>query len=88
LNIPFIVTSQPARRDADPDRLPIMQDLRESGNLEQDAHNVIVLYPPIGKFNGEWTGDGQTLVDKQREGMTGAVPVRYSERSLTFEERS
>jgi replicative DNA helicase len=35
------MAEQLARRDANPNRRPTMQDLRESGNLEQDAHNVL-----------------------------------------------
>lgn len=54
LNIPFVVASQPARRDADLNRRPTLQDLRESGSLEQDAHNVLLLYRPVDK-EGEWS---------------------------------
>lgn len=84
LNIPFVVASQLARRDSDPNRRPTIQDLRESGNLEQDAHNVLLLYRPKDKSNGDWTGEDEIIIDKQREGVTGTVPVRYDERSLTY----
>lgn len=88
LNIPFVVASQLARRDADPNRRPTIQDLRESGNLEQDAHNVLLLFRPKDKSNGDWTGEDEIIIDKQREGVTGIVPVRYDERSLTYVERA
>jgi replicative DNA helicase len=84
LNIPFVVASQLARRDADPNRRPTIQDLRESGNLEQDAHNVLLLFRPKDKSTGDWTGEDEVIIDKQREGVTGIVPVRYDERSLTY----
>lgn len=84
LNVPFVVASQLARRDADPNRRPTIQDLRESGNLEQDAHNVLLLYRPKDKGNGDWTGEDEIIIDKQREGVTGVVPVKYDERSLTY----
>lgn len=84
LNIPFVVASQLARRDADPNRRPTIQDLRESGNLEQDAHNVMLLYRPKDKATGDWTGEDEIIIDKQREGATGMVPVRYDDRSLTY----
>lgn len=87
LNKPFVVASQLARRDSDPNRRPTIQDLRESGNLEQDAHNVILLYRPKDKSNGDWSGKDELIVDKQREGMTGIVPVRYDGRTLTYKER-
>lgn len=79
LDIPFVVASQLARRTADPNRRPTLQDLRESGNLEQDAHNVLLLHRPReGKDgDGEFTGEDEVLIEKQREGVTGPVPVRY-----------
>ena len=85
LGIPFVVASQLARRQGDIDRAPTMRDLRESGNLEQDAHNVLLIHRP--KNNGEWTGEDELIVEKQREGETGPVLVSYDTRSLTFVER-
>jgi replicative DNA helicase len=87
LNIPFVVASQLARRDADPNRRPTIQDLRESGNLEQDAHNVLLLYRPKDKATGDWTGEDEIIIDKQREGVTGVVRVTYDEHSLTYKPR-
>ena len=84
LNIPFIVASQLARRDADPNRRPTIQDLRESGNLEQDAHNVLLMFRPKDKSTGDWTGEDEIIIDKQREGVTGVVQVRYDEKSLSY----
>ena len=63
-----------------------MQDLRESGNLEQDAHQVLMLYRPKTK-EGEWSGEDEVLVEKCREGMCGRVEVVYDERTLTFRPR-
>jgi replicative DNA helicase len=64
-----------------------MQDLRESGSLEQDCHNALFLYRPKDKSNGEWTGEDEIIIDKQREGVTGVVPVTYDQRSLSYVER-
>ena len=95
LQIPFVVASQLARRDANPNRRPTMQDLRESGNLEQDAHNVLLLYRPqesrkdVEGQEGppEWTGRDELIVAKQREGLVGWADVRFDEKSLTFQPR-
>jgi len=65
LGIPFVVLSQLARRDSDPNRRPTIQDLRESGNLEQDAHNVVLLYRPKDKATGEWTGEDEIILDNR-----------------------
>jgi len=96
LNVPFVVASQLARRDANPNRRPTMQDLRESGNLEQDAHNVFLLYRPQEsnrdaggqETTPEWTFRDEIIVAKQREGLTGWVAVNFCERSLTFGPRT
>ena len=87
LEIPFIVASQLARRDADPNRRPTIQDMRESGNLEQDAHNVLLLFRPKDKSTSDWTGEDEIIVDKQREGVTGSVGVFYDDKALVFRER-
>ncbi len=86
LNIPFVVASQLARRTGDPNTPPKMSDLRESGNLEQDAHNVHMLFRP--KQDGHWTGQDLILIEKQREGLTGPIEVAYDPASLTFVERN
>ncbi len=58
LNKPFIVASQLARRDANPNRRPTLQDLRESGNLEQDCHNAFFLFRPKDD-RGDWNGQDE-----------------------------
>ena len=92
LRIPFVVASQLARRDNDPNRRPTLQDLRESGNLEQDAHNVLMLYRPreADEENGgvRWTGEDEIIVEKSREGRMGSVLVRFNENALRFEPRN
>jgi replicative DNA helicase len=85
LEIPFVVASQLARKQGDIENPPTLRDLKESGNLEQDAHNVIMLHRP--KLNGDWTGDDEIIVEKQREGNTGPLSVYYDEKALIFRER-
>jgi replicative DNA helicase len=97
LNVPFVVASQLARRDANPNRRPTMQDLRESGNLEQDAHNVLLLYRPQDSSNKDvggqelppgWTLQDEIIIAKQREGLVGWADVTFREGSLTFGPRA
>ena len=39
------------------------------------------------KSNGEWTGEDEIIVEKQREGNTGPLHVYYDEKALIFRER-
>jgi replicative DNA helicase len=87
LNIPFIVLSQLSRGDKDSNRRPTKEDLRESGNLEQDAHNVQLLWREKDD-NGEWTGNDLIIIDKAREGALGPVEVMYDSRTLTYKGRA
>lgn len=58
------------------DPRPTMSDLRDSGQLEQDADAVILLHRPL---DGEGKPTGQILfiVDKNRHGPTAEVSLRW-----------
>jgi replicative DNA helicase len=87
LDIPFVVLSQLSRGDKDHNRRPTKEDLRESGSLEQDAHNVQLLFREKDD-NGGWTGNDLIIIDKAREGDVGPVEVAYDPRSLTYRART
>ena len=55
---------------------PRLHDLRESGNIEQDADQVWLLHRKYA-VDGTLELDTQLLVAKHREGSTGAVPLRF-----------
>ena len=46
LNIPVVVLSQLSRKGEEEGRLPRPDDLRDSGNIEQDADIIIMLHTP------------------------------------------
>ena len=85
MNIPFVVASQLARR-GDQEREPRLQDLKESGSLEQDAHNVLFVHRPQREDN-EWSGEDKIIIAKQREGVVGEIAVTFDEQTLTFQAR-
>jgi replicative DNA helicase len=85
--VPVVATSQLSRpKDGGANTRPTLFSLRESGEIEQDAHTVLLLYRPKDD-QGEPTGEDEILIGKQRNGMTGSVPVRYDDLTLHFRER-
>jgi replicative DNA helicase len=73
LDLPFLVLSQ-VGRDAE-GRRPTLKDLRESGNLEQDADVVLFISPKLDK-----PGYSEIGVAKQRDGAAGDdcwIEVRF-----------
>lgn len=66
LKIPVLLLAQVSRSFEREDREPRMSDLRESGNIEQDADTIIFLHAP--KKN-EFTGADQDLNDETVENI-------------------
>ncbi len=83
--VPVIVLSQLSRPDrANANRRPTMSDLRESSQLENDAHCIVLAHREWDEEYGKLKSDGELIVAKQRSGETGAFPVDYDRRTLTF----
>lgn len=58
------------------DPRPTMSDLRDSGQLEQDADAVILLHRPMTP-EGKPTGRIEFIVDKNRHGPTAEISLRW-----------
>lgn len=71
-----------------PDQMPIMSDLRDCGEIEQDAdivlfpHRPIHLKPNLGE---QWRYYACLRVAKQRAGATGDLNLRYYGPCVRFE---
>jgi replicative DNA helicase len=97
LKVPVLALSQLSR--APEQRLgqkPQLSDLRESGSIEQDADVVIFIYrapkaAEESEVGGEVDGRGvemKLIVEKQRNGPTGSVPVVFMRRYVKFESKA
>jgi replicative DNA helicase len=58
------------------DKRPTMSDLRDSGQIEQDADAVILLWRPTNP-DGSPSGTVCLIVDKNRHGPTAEVTLRW-----------
>ena len=86
LDIPVIVLSQLNRKlEERADKRPILSDLRESGNIEQDADVCSFIYRP-GYYGLEEEIINQTeiLTLKQRNGPTGPATLQFHPQTASF----
>ena len=87
LNIPVIALSQLSRSvESRSDKKPMLQDLRESGQIEQDADMVLFCYRPEYYHIDQYEVDGRTfeahglfmlIIAKHRNGELGEIPLRF-----------
>ncbi len=88
LSIPVLALAQLSRQvEQRSDKRPQLADLRESGQIEQDADLIIFLHrPEYYKKNPspEEKGIAEIIVAKQRQGPTGIVKVAFIKEYTKF----
>ena len=89
LEVPVIGISQLSRApELRPDKRPILSDLRESGNLEQDSDVVMFIYRE-SKYDEEADpSEAEFIIAKHRNGPTGKVEVVFLEQYPRFVDRA
>lgn len=66
---------------------PKLSDLRDSGEIEQDADYVMLLYRPHYYFPDEAEeGDAEIIIAKHRMGETGPIDVSWRAKRMKFED--
>lgn len=66
------------------DKRPQLSDLRESGNLEQDAVVVGLLYRPYKYDQSNPKDLAELNIEKNRNGAVGCIPLRFTEETTWF----
>lgn len=83
--VPVLVLSQLSRAEkVNANRRPAMTDLRESSQLENDAHCIALLHRPWDEDAGKLSSSAELIIAKQRSGETGVFPLQFERRTLTF----
>jgi len=79
LNIPIIALAQLSRaNEKRQDKKPILSDLRDSGNIEQDADVIMFLHrPDYYEGKSEIVSDLHINIAKNRNGLTGDMIKKY-----------
>ncbi len=86
LNVPVICLSQLSRAsETRTDKRPLLSDLRESGAIEQDADQVIMLYrDDYYNPNTAEKNICECIVAKNRHGEPGTVKVQWMPQFFSF----
>ena len=86
LDIPVIAISQLSRAvESRHPPIPVLSDLRESGNVEQDSDLVMFVYrDEYYNEDTERPGEADLIISKHRNGPVGRVPLAFQPRYPRF----
>ncbi len=86
LGVPVIALSQLSRAvEQRPDKRPQLSDLRESGNLEQDADLVMFIFrDEYYDRESERPGEADLIIAKHRNGAVGEVTLTFQKELPKF----
>ena len=88
LEVPVIALSQLSRKpEGRTDTRPILSDLRESGNIEQDADAVMFVYRPGYYSPDDYGNETEIIIAKNRNGRTHTVQLKWEGKLTKFMEK-
>jgi len=63
---------------------PTINDLRETGQLENDAHIVMLLHRTFDSESGRLSEESEIIIPKMRDGEPGVIASQFCKKSLRF----
>jgi replicative DNA helicase len=88
LDVPVLLLAQLNREvEKRPGNRPIMADLRECGDIEQDADVIVFVHRPIHvkpELGPEWQNYAELTIGKNRSGTCGLVHAQYIGETMHF----
>lgn len=90
LEVPIIALAQLNRGvEGRTDKRPMLSDLRDSGDIEQDADVVLMLHrEELYSSEPQWVGMMEVLVRKNRHGAVGEVALDFNAKFGILSDRS
>lgn len=83
LKCPLLLLSQLSRESAKESRAPRMSDLRDSGAIEQDAHQIWFISLPKDEDKA-LPGPRNLIVEKNKKGPTGLIQLQFTPEHFAF----
>lgn len=84
LNLPLVVGSQFSR--ASGDEMPSVSELRGSGEIEENAPTIVILWRRRDKQTGKLGSEARIVLAKQTGGPPGSIDAHFHGPWTTFEE--